>query len=64
MDSDKSTNYQNSLQSGELLIEATKSTGKNRLLNILQALINFLGKDATVDEGSAILKFIKSRLKK
>ena len=63
MDSDKSTNYQNSLQSGELLIEATKSSGKYRLFKILQALINFLGKDATVDEGSAILEYLRNKKK-
>ena len=64
MDSKKSPDYEDSLNNGKELIEATESSGKYRLLNILQALINFLGKDASVGEGSAILKFIKSRLKK
>lgn len=64
MDSDKPKDYKDSLQSGRQLIEATKSSGKYRLFNILQALIKYLGKDASVGEGSSILKFIESWLKK
>ena len=63
MDSKKYPGYVESLNNGELLIEATKSSGKYRLFKILQALINFLGKDATVDEGSAILEYLGNKKK-
>ena len=64
MDTVRPENLKNDIINAKGVIEATNSTGKFRFFNILEALIKYLGKDASVGEGSAILKFIKSRLKK